>query len=556
MRNRDDATSPPRAVTGVPKSRSASIALLLLGAIFIAYFPALRAGFVWDDDAHVTRPALRSVAGLGRIWSDPQATQQYYPLLHSAFWIEHRLWGDQPLGYHLTNLVLHGAAAFLFFLVLRRLAVPGALFAALVFAVHPVHVESVAWISEQKNTLSAVFYLGAAMAYLRFDGERRRGTYAMALGCFMLALLTKTVTATLPAALLVVFWWKRGGLQWKRDGAPLVPFLALALAGGLITAWLERALIGAEGATFDLSPAQRLILAGRAPWFYLGKLLWPQGLAFIYPRWVLEPHASLQWMPVLGAAALAVALWCVRQRSRAPLTVLLLFTGALFPVLGFFNVYPFLYSFVADHFQYLASLGVIALVAAAATRVFARSAGLGRVLAIGAVVALGVTTWQQSRTYHDRVTLFRATLSRNRDAWMAHNNLGKELLGEKTRLPEAIRHFERAIALRPEYPEAQNNLGLALTQSGRPRDAIPHLEASLRLKPDAHQTHNNLGIALASSGRAEEAVHAFARAAELNPGLPNIHENWAKALLLVGRRPEAEERFAIAARLRAAADRR
>src|SRR5271157_527348 len=192
-------------------------AALILGLTLACYWPALRGELVWDDDAHVTRPEIRSVAGLWQIWSDLHATQQYYPLLHSAFWIEHRLWGDAPLGYHLINVLLHAAAACLLVLILRRLRVAGAWLAGLLFAVHPVCVESVAWISEQKNTLSLVFYLLAALAYLRFDRGRRRKWYALALGLFVLALLSKSVTAMLPGALLLVLFWRRGRLSWRRD---------------------------------------------------------------------------------------------------------------------------------------------------------------------------------------------------------------------------------------------------------------------------------------------------------------------------------------------------
>src|SRR5215467_4647730 len=186
------------------------LAVLLAGAILFAYLPALQGSFLWDDEAHVTRPDLRSLRGLGRIWFDVGATQQYYPLLHSAFWFEHRLWGDATVGYHIVTVLLHAFAVCLLLQVLRRLKVPGAALAAAIFALHPVHVESVAWIAEQKNTLSAVFYLMAMLAYLRFDEERDMPSYSLASTFFGLALLTKTVTATLPAALLVIFWWRRG----------------------------------------------------------------------------------------------------------------------------------------------------------------------------------------------------------------------------------------------------------------------------------------------------------------------------------------------------------
>lgn len=518
----------------------------------LAYQPALAGGFVWDDDAHVTAPALRSREGLVRIWSEPGATQQYYPLLHSAFWVQARLWGDHPFGYHAVTLFFHLAAAGLFHLVLRRLSVPGALLATGLFALHPVHVESVAWISELKNTLSTTLFLAALLAYLRFDTTRRARWYGLAGALFVLALTAKTVTATLPAVLLVLFWWQRGRLEWRRDVIPLLPWFVAGAAAGLFTAWVERRLIGAEGAAFDLSLFERTQLAGKVVLFYLGKLAWPFDLTFIYPRWVLDAADPVRWLPCLAAAGLAVVGFMIRHRFRGPLAALLLFGGTLFPVLGFLNVYPFQYSFVADHFQYLPSLAVLAFVSALLHQALSRvpKSFRGAMFAVP-VLGLAFLSHRQSADYRDSETLYRATLARNPGAWMAHNNLGKDLLPSREKLAEAIAHFEKAIALKPDYAEALNNLGLALTQSGRPRDALPHLQASLRLKPAVYQAHNNFGIALAGCGRAEEALDAFAEASRLAPRVPNIRENHGKALLLLGRNAEAAEHFAVAAELRA-----
>ncbi|MDI1318806.1 MAG: hypothetical protein PSW75_01255, partial [bacterium] len=353
------AASPARADVGSWLAGWWCALVFLL--ILVAYLPALSGGLLWDDNGHITRTDLRSWEGLFRIWSEIGATQQYYPLLHSAFWLEHHLWGDATLGYHLLNVLLHATTACLFGRLLQRLAVPGAWLAALLFALHPVCVESVAWISEQKNTLSAVFYLAAALAYLRFDdGERTPRRYVLATGLFVLALLTKSVTATLPAALLVVGWWRRGRLDWRRDVRPLLPWFVLAGASGLFTAHFESALIGAQGADFNLGVLQRCLLAGRVVWFYLGKLAWPADLIFIYPRWTIDTAVWWQWLfPLAGLALLGGLAWWSRQ-SRGPLAAALLFGGTLFPVLGFVNVYPFVFSFVADHFQYLASLAVFA----------------------------------------------------------------------------------------------------------------------------------------------------------------------------------------------------
>lgn len=541
--------SPPPA--SAPRTIPAAWFLAALAAaVLLAYQPVFTAGFVWDDDAHLTAPALRSWAGLARIWTEPGATQQYYPLLHSLFWLEHRLWGDHAPAYHLTNLVLHAFAAGLFGLLLRRLAVPGAWLAAALFALHPVHVESVAWISEQKNTLSAVFYLGAALVWLRFDADRRPRHYWLATGLFGLGLLTKTVVATLPAALLVLCWWRRGRVDWHQDVRPLAPWFLLGAAAGLFTAWVERHLIGAAGAAYELSWLQRALLAGRTVWFYPGKLLWPADLMFIYPRWTIDPSRMLHWLPLAGAFTVTGWLWAMRGRTRAPLAAWLLFGGTLFPVLGFLDIYPFIYSFVADHFQYLASLACFAFVAAGLARL-PRLAGGATITAL--LLTLGTLTWRQSLDYRDAETLYRATLDRNPGCWMAWNNLGYLQLTNRAHNAEAITSFEQALRLRPDYPEARGNLGLALTQAGRPAEAVPHLQESLRLKPGPYQAHNNLGIALATSGRPAEALAAFRQAAALNPTLPNIEENWAKALLLLGRRDEAAAHFARAERLRAQA---
>ena len=222
---------------------------------------------LWDDDAHLTPVALRPVAGLWRIWFDLGATQQYYPVVHSAFWLMHRLWGDGTTGYHLVTILLHATSAYLVVVALTRLAVPGALLAGFAFALHPVHVESVAWMTELKNTLSTVFYLAAALSYLRFDERRAARDWYRAAAFFLLALCSKTVTATLPVALAIIIWWTRGAITWRRDLRPLVPFLLAGVAGGALTAWVEYTLIGAQGAAYELGVFDRVLLAGRAVWF-------------------------------------------------------------------------------------------------------------------------------------------------------------------------------------------------------------------------------------------------------------------------------------------------
>ena len=536
------------------------IAALILGLTLACYWPALRGGLLWDDDAHVTRSGLQPVSGLWQIWFNVGATQQYYPLLHSAFWIEHRLWGDLALGYHLANVLLHAAAAVLLVAVLRRLGVAGASLAGLLFAVHPVCVESVAWISEQKNTLSLVFYLLAALAYLRFDGERGRPgaarLYILASFLFVLALLTKSVTATLPAALLLVFWWQRGRMAW-RDTWPLIPWFVAGISSGLFTALLERRLIGAEGAEYDLTLVQRFLLAGRVVWFYLGKLAWPSGLIFVYPRWDVR-SAAAGWLVYLAAAVLlTAALWLLRRRSRGPLAAWLFFVGSLFPALGFFNVYPFIYSYVADHFQYLACMGPLALAAAAVTTVLGQ-AGRGRpflaALCYGALAAgFGVLTWVHCTVFSDNQALYRATIARNPSCWLAHNNLGTILADIPGRLQEAISEFETALRASPHDPRTHRNLGFALAKiPGRLPEAISEYKESLRINPDDPEAHNDFGNALAKApGRVPEAISEYEAALRIRPDYPEAHYNLGCVLGEVpGRLPDAIAELEAALRIK------
>ena len=541
---------------------------LLLAATVLAHLPAIKAGFIWNDEDYVTAPALRTLRGLWRIWFEVGATQQYYPALHSAFWLEHLLWGEWAPGYHLVNILTHGASAWVFCLILRRLSVPGAWLAGLLFALHPVCVESIAWISEQKNTLSTVFYLLSALVYLRFDegnraasdgprGNRilggRPGPYFLALGLFLAALLSKSMAATLPAALLVVLWWKRGSLSWRRDVLPLVPWLILGAAVGLFTGWVERTYIGAQGRDFTFSPVERVLIAGRAIWFYFGKLVWPAHLVFIYPRWQIDARAWWQYLFPAGAVGFTALLWSLRGRLRGPLAAWLFFVGSLFPILGFLNVYAFVFSFVADHWQYLASLGVITAAAGAWGRWRASVGPAARavplVCACAVAGALGVLSWRECSNYHDVEGFYRTILSRNPACWMAHNNLGFALQAFG-RTAEARSHYEAALKLRRDYPEAHSNLGAALYETGHVDEAIAHYREAIRLFDNYAEARDNLGIALDATGHLPEAIAEFQRVIALRPGSAEAHGNLGISLAKANRIPEAVEQYEAALALK------
>lgn len=555
----------------------------LVLAVVLAYLPALHGGFIWNDAEYVTAPHLRSWAGLLRIWTEVGATEQYYPLLHSAFWVQHQLWGDAPTGYHLVGILLHAASAGLFALILLRLAVPGAWLAGFLFALHPVATESVAWIAEQKNTLSAALGLAAVLAYLRFAGTRRGRDYAVASGLFAAALLAKTTTAVLPPAILVVLWWRQGRLEWRQDVRPLLPWIGAAAAMGLFSAWVERHFIGADGPDFALGALERLLLAGRIVWFYLGKIVWPAELIFIYPRWEIDAGSLVQWLPLAGVLATLGGLWAWRRRQRALWAAALLYGGMLFPVMGFFNLYAFIYSYVADHWVYLPMLAPLALAAAGLARGTAgwapgaRAAGAAALLGV-----LGTLTFRQSGMYADMETFYRTTLAANPACWMAHHNLASHLR-ERGRRAESRRHYEQALALRPVSPKtlhslaviareegdlpravalgrraialhpgyalAQDHLALALRESGDAPAALPHHLRALELDPTAPDAHNHYGMTLRELGRLDEAVAVFEQALALAPGQVPPRLNLALTLSLQGRSEEAMRHYREARRL-------
>lgn len=542
-------TSNARAAPGVPTPLPAAsptrdlVLTAALGlAVFMVYLPALQGGFIWNDSDYVTAPHLRSLAGLWRIWFEVGATEQFYPLLHSAFWLEHMLWGDAAAGYHAVNIAQHAANAGLLVLLLRRLNLRGAWAAGFLFALHPVCVESVAWIAEQKNTLSTLFYLLAALAYLRFDRTRRGRDYAVASAWFVAALLTKSVTATLVGALPVVLWWQRGRLEWKRDLQPLLPWTVAGAAAGLFTGWVERTILGAQGADFSLNLLERTLLAGRTTWFYLGKLAWPADLIFIYPRWRIDAADWTQYLyPALLLAVLA-AVWLLRRRSRAPLAVLLLFLGLLFPTSGFFNVYGFLFSYVADHWQYLPSLAVFSLAGeglAGLTDAFPVRLRAGGALPTLVVAGLlGLLSWRQSGLYREIVTFYERTLAANPRSWMALNNLGN-VYADRHDWAKAADFYSRGLAIKEERFELHNNLGLALLHLSRWPEAAQHFDRAACLNPRSFVSHYNLGNLLRLGGQLDQAETSLRAALAVRPDYPEARHALALTLRQLGRRDDA-----------------
>jgi tetratricopeptide (TPR) repeat protein len=596
------------------------LAFLFLALITsLAYLPMLRAGFIWDDDTFLTDNTLIKAAdGLRRFWFTTQAPD-YWPATSSTLWLEWRLWGMNATGYHVTNVLLHVAECCLLWRILVRLEIPGAFFAALLFAVHPVNVESVAWIAQRKNLVAMLFYLVSIDCFIK--GGRWHG---LSLAAFVLGMLSKGSVAMLPLILLGLVAWKRR--PTAGDVARLAPFFAVAVIFTAIDIWFQRH--GSGEVIRNAGISERILGAGAVIWFYLYKALWPLTLIFVYPQWHVTASDWLWWLPLLFALlttgillrAAILAGWGKPEASfgglRALAAAWFYFCVMLVPVMGLTDVYFMKYSLVADHYQHLALIGVVAFAAAMGSHLGGR---LWAPLAIGCSVFLASLTYRQCLNYRDSETLFRATIAQNPDCWMAHGNLGMSLaasgfedagvveyqtalkinpdypeahnnlgiafqhkglidqaieeygtairgnpsraefhsdlsfaLNTKGRAKEAIAEAQEALRINKDYPDAENNLGNALSADGRFQEAIASYDQALRLRPGFAQAENGRGVALARMNRLPEATACFEKAISMSPTYAEAHRNLALLLQLLGKGPEAEAQFEIVKRLEGA----
>ncbi len=546
-------------------------ALLLIAFVFIAYAQVFGAGFIWDDESHLTQnPCVVGPLGLKEIWTTTQAV--YYPLVLTTFWALHKLFGLSPLPYHLLNISFHVASAILLWRILQVLRVRGAWLGAALWALHPVMVQSVAWVTELKNTQSCVLYLLSILFFLKWEDQgeavsrspqrrtrdRRSSVFALSLLFFLLATLSKTSVVMLPFVLALCVWWMRGRIRW-RDTLALAPFALISAVASAWTIWEQRFHARAVGPDWVQTFPERLIIAGKAIWFYLGKLVWPHPLIFIYPRWGdVDSSKVVAYLPLLAAIAGLLALWFIHAKwGRALSFAAAYYVVSLFPVLGFFSVYFFRYSFVSDHFQYLASMGPLALIGAGIATLLGRfcetradfvshpdavprsgsiiatprrrlvlSAGLCGIL----LVSIGFLTWRQTAEYRDLFALYTATLQKNPDCWMAHYNLGI-VLSEQGEADQAIDHYRRAVALRPDYAEAHYNLGRLLVEHGQLADAIAHYERAAAINPADAEAQNNLGVTLFGIGRTDDAIAHYQKALEIRPDYAEASCNLANAFI-------------------------
>ncbi len=556
-----------------PRAQAAAIVV----AVALVYLPALHAGFVWDDEQLVTgNPLLRNFGGLVEIWSGGR-TADYFPITNTVFWIEHHFFGDNAAGYHAVNILLQGADAVLVWLVLRRLKVPGAWLAGLIFGIHPVHAESVAWISELKNVLSMFFVLVSIFCFLATEEKRLPGAfteYIASLVFFLLALLSKTQAVFLPVVLLLCAWW-RGWLSetaksmgFRREVIRTSPFFLMAAIFSLVTIWFQNRGIGDEEIVIG-SLIRRLANAGMAVWWYAGKVFVPVRLMSIYPKWRFDAPQLLEWVPLIALLSLLAIFWLWRNRgTRGAFFALACFVVALLPTLGFVRMaYLRSGTLVADHHQYFADVSLIAFFSAGVASVWAwRQRGV-KIATIAIILsllgAMGTCTYGRAEIYRSEETLWRDNLSKNPDAWQAQIRLG-QLFFKQERYAEAVYHCERAVQLKPELADNRNLLGLVYCRLSRFEEGIAEYRKALQLKEaksftatsnDVATIRTNLANALTITANNlshsvsaipdeamrsyEEAIHEYEKALELEPQQPAIHRNLGLLLARLGRYDEA-----------------
>jgi tetratricopeptide (TPR) repeat protein len=542
--------------------RASLPALAVIVLTLVAYWPALSGGYIWDDgELIVKNPDVRAGDGLLRVWFN-RHSPEYLPLTYGMHWLEWRIFNGSATGPHVINVLLHGLSAALLGIILQRLRVPGAWLAALLFALHPVAVASAAWLSERKNTLSMVFYLGSILAYVRFDdlsshhddttnatnghpqSAFRNPHYLLSLGLFLPALLSKTSVVMLPMVLLLLAWWRQGKVR-GRDLARMAPFFALSLALGLVTVWFQwhAAIGGAHEVVRPEGAASRIAAAGWIVWFYLCKILLPVKLCAIYERWDVDGARLLSFVPLALLAAATALLWKERKRWGAgPLAAWGCFLVSLLPVLGFVDMSFMHLSLVADHFQYVAMPAILALAAAILARA---RAGAGRAATVAVAIclaAMAALTFQRSAEYCDDVALWRQSVRCAPLNARAYGNLG--VAYTRAGAPEeAIRCLDKALELDPQYVIAWRNRAEARSMAGQYADAIRDCDRAIALKSDFADAWFTRGNACARAGRTEEALRDLDQAIALKSDSAEAYVSRGKIHAAAGRYAEAISDF-------------
>jgi Flp pilus assembly protein TadD len=551
------------------------LAFVLITVTAAAFSPMLKGEFLWDDEFYVSaNKVIQQSDGWREIWLNPMSTPQYYPVVFTSFWVEYHLWGLNPRGYLTVNLVLHIANSLLLWVLLEQLIGRGAFLAAMIFALHPMHVESVAMVAERKDVLATLFLLASAIAWLQFTVRSTWRSYTASLLLFAAAMLSKTAASPLPFAFLLLAWWREPQRVRRRAGQ-LVPFLAVATAASVMTLWRERVDLTTDLLTQGFTFWDRCGLAAYNVWFYVRKLAWPADLALIYAPGDPRAHPVLNAFGIAGILAVLAATWALRRRiGRGPLVACAAFLLTLAPILGFVDFAYLRHSFVADHFVYVPSILLIALFAAlvaqrtwsprhpggepATAPMAGRSPLAARLRVVlphlqrgGAMVLVGVlawATWHRCTAFASTEGIWLDTIAKNPRSWTAHANLGA-ILQKHGHLEEALSHYTAAIEAKPDYFEAYFNMGTLRLQQHRIMEAKSAFETAADLRPSDAGTQADLGHVYTLEGKYDEAERHVRAALRVRPNWPDAWVGLAFALERQGRRQEAAAAYQSALKI-------
>ena len=540
--------------------------VILLASLWI-YSPVFDGDWLWDDDYLITaNPVVQSPDGLASFWVEPK-TADYFPLTMSLLWLMWKWFGMDSTGYHVVSVLLHALGACLVWALLKTIGLRGAWLAGLIFAVHPIAVESVAWVSELKNTFSLPFFLLAGCFFVRFEDTRRRVFYWAALVFFLAAMLAKSSAVMFPVVMLLYIWWRRDRIAW-RDLWNAAPFFLVSLILGLVTLYFQHSrAIGNEPIPIG-GLDSRFAIAGMAIFFYLSKILWPALLLPIYPQWNANPPELIQFLPWSVLAGVLGVFWIRRKTwGRHALMGVGFYLITLLPVLGFVAMSYMRVGWVADHFIYIPMIGIVGLGVGVGFRA-SDFAGEKWRLVFGAFAALVVGAlafWSHryAGIWENEDKLWNYTLKHNWECWQAHNRIGAREFN-RGNVDVALDHFREATRLRPDLAETQNNLGSAVLAKKDTKAAIQYFQEALRLAPDIVAIQSNLaralmldnqptaaaelyadlsqrypqnavflcnlGVTLFQAGKKDEAIASFRRALEIDPELADARENLRAAL--------------------------
>jgi len=550
----------------IKHSHIIQIAIIIILCAII-YVPSLQNGFIWDDNHYVYKnPLVQRMDGLKRIWFRRE-TPQYYPIVFTTFWTEHKLWGLNPFGYHFVNMLLHMTNALLLFQVIRKIYPRGAFPVALLFAIHPIQVETVAWISELKNLLSLCFFLLAMLSYLQFDLSKKFTHYLRTLGLFVCALLSKSISVCFVFVPIIYKWWRNGKISWREIRVSM-PFFFIGLLSGVNTIYWEMHKVGAKGHEFGLTFLERLILAGRILLFYPYKICFPFEFIFFYPRWEVDVTQWWQWVFLVISIMVFLSFFYLRNTiGRGAFALSSFYFISIFPALGFINVYPMVYSFVADHFSYLSLPPLLLLLCGSViflfdkitpqksllAEKFSRYRGfIFLFLAIPAIAYMCLKSMDLTRIYKDQFTLWEYLIHKNPSLSASYINLGN-LYYEKGDNDKAISLYRKAIELDPDNPTACYDLGNVYMEFGMYEKAVFLFKQTTVSDLRQPSVYNNLGLSYIHLGRSEEAMKQFGIAIEIDPHYKKAFINLIK--LIKERRetsawPESEDSEYIAEQVR------